>query len=78
MIEELKNKILLVTFLKKNGETRKMLCTLRDDLIPQVAGDSKPKPGLITVYDLENEGWRCFYEDSIIDVEEARGEEPKE
>lgn len=70
MIDELKDKILLVTFTKVNGDKREMLCTLREDMIPKISGKSKPQEGVTTVFDLENQGWRSFRTDSVISVEE--------
>lgn len=58
----------LVTFTKKDGTTRNMLCTLHKDIIPQTSGESKFNPDIVVVYDLEKEAWRSFRFDSIIDV----------
>ena len=58
-----------VTFLKKNGEERKMLCTLSESLIPT---EHLPKPlaegtaprkrseDSLSVWDLNANGWRSF------------------
>lgn len=62
----LKENIVMVTFTKKNGEEREMLCTLREEFLPEVSGDSTVS-SVVTVYDLENQGWRSFREDSVID-----------
>ena len=59
LIELLKQKEVLVTFTKKDNSSRKMRCTLQADAIPAVYG-STPSPHnyLITVFDLDNQGWR--------------------
>jgi hypothetical protein len=58
--------IITVTFLKKDGSVREMLCTLMSAHLPEMQGPStsKPTPGLLTVWDLEN-GWRSIKFDSI-------------
>ena len=59
-----------VVFMKKDGTERTLVATLREDLIPE---DKKPKGdervGCIEVqpvYDVENDGWRSFRWDSVI------------
>ena len=63
--ELLRNKILTVTFEKKDGSIREMLCTTMADHIPDVSNSSTPSESLVTVWDLENEGWRSFRFDSL-------------
>ena len=65
----LRNEIIDVTFLKKNGSERKMQCTLLSEKIPT---DMVPKgtnktqsTETIAVFDVENQGWRSFRWDSI-------------
>jgi hypothetical protein len=65
----LRNEIIDVTFLKKNGSERKMQCTLLSEEIPT---DMVPKgtkktqsTETIAVFDVENQGWRSFRWDSI-------------
>ena len=59
-----------VVFIKKDGTERTLVATLREDLIPE---DRKPKGGervasieVQPVYDVENDGWRSFRWDSVI------------
>ena len=35
-----------------------MLCTLKEDVIPEIVGTSVRKEGLVTVFDLEKDAWR--------------------
>ena len=62
------NEVVKVSFVKQNGESRDMVCTLREDIIPE---EHKPKTGapkvqgLVSVWDLEKKGWRSFKIDSI-------------
>jgi dihydrodipicolinate reductase len=58
LIQLLKTKDVLVEFTKKDGTKRKMLCTLKEDVIPEIVGTSVRKEGLITVFDLEKDAWR--------------------
>jgi hypothetical protein len=58
-----------VTFVKKDGTERKMLCTLSENKIPS---EKAPKnvgktknDEVLAVFDIENDGWRSFRWDSI-------------
>jgi hypothetical protein len=59
-----------VTFTKKDGSERAMLCTTKPELVPYVES-TEPKTERKTnneacpVYDLEAKGWRSFRWDSI-------------
>jgi len=69
----LKTGVLLVTFMKKNGEERTMRCTQAMDLItenmhPTGLGGTY-SPDQVRVFDLDKEEWRSFRKDSIIRVE---------
>lgn len=63
-----------IVFRKINGEIREMLCTLDPTIIPPapktaVARMAQPKPpNLISVWDVNANGWRSFYVDSIIEI----------
>ena len=61
-----------VTFTKKDGTERNMLCTLNPDLLPaqvdleESVQKKTPNPDVLAVYDVEKDGWRSFRYDSII------------
>ena len=60
-----------VTFVKKDGTERTMLCTTDSSSIPEERrpiGESKVKENtdILRVYDLENDGWRSFRVDSVM------------
>jgi len=64
-----------ITFTKKDGTDRKMLCTLKEDKIPS---EKTPKDTeksrikseeSIPVFDLEKEDWRSFRFDSVKKIE---------
>jgi len=64
-----------VVFTKKDGTTRKMNCTLKEELIPaekKVVSKSEDKRNVtmetLAVWDLDNNGWRSFRLDSITSV----------
>ena len=73
---KLHDNILSVTFVKKDGTERKMLCTLRDDMIPalqetQEATQKRTRSDeAVAVWDLEKNAWRSFRFDSIIGFSE--------
>ena len=61
-----------VKFTKKNGEERVMRCTRSVHLIPKdqlSKGIGIVKDGVTPVYDLDNDGWRSFSNDSVISYE---------
>jgi len=64
-----------VSFTKKDGSLREMICTRVMDLVPD---DEHPKddnkeheqnPDVIPVWDLEKEAWRSFRVDSVVSIE---------
>jgi hypothetical protein len=63
-----------VTFTKKDGTNREMLCTLAEGKIP---ADKQPKTettsetsgSAVRVFDLEKSEWRSFRWDSVTKVE---------
>lgn len=69
----LKENVLSVVFIKKDGSERVMECTLKPDLLPVQDENTESKDKVrtenqevIQVYDLENEGWRSFRVDSVM------------
>lgn len=54
-----------ITFTKKDGTERVMNCTLRGDMLPvvEIKEDKTPRKqsdSVLSVYDLEAQGWRSF------------------
>lgn len=72
MIDELRKRDCRVIFKKANGETRDMLCTLREDAIPAFTSDNNTNKengytqDAIRVIDVSKGEWRSFRTDSII------------
>lgn len=63
-----------LVFKKVNGETRKMRCTLNEELIPEDkkstgSGKRKSPQDSIAVFDLDKQDWRSFRYDSIIEFD---------
>lgn len=74
----LRNEKVKITFTKKDGTEREMLCTLANDKIPSEhapknTGKSQSDEAL-AVFDLENDGWRSFRWDSVKKIEFTLGE----
>lgn len=75
------NKKVVIEFTKKDGSNRRMVCTRNMDLIPEAAHPKKtdaPKPAkdplaseFIHVYDVEAQGWRSVYPNTITSFEVA-------
>jgi hypothetical protein len=54
-----------ITFTKKDGTERVMNCTLRGDMLPvvEIKEDKAPRKqndSILSVYDLDAQGWRSF------------------
>lgn len=72
-----------VTFTKKDGSERVMLCTTSLDIVPQepiVEGadpkrEKKVNEDVMPVYDVESKHWKSFRWDSIKNVKITIGEE---
>lgn len=73
--EMLVNGVHTVTFVKVDGTERTMKCTLLPEYMPatvtqgqQLLTESSPKPenpNIISVWDIESQGWRSFRLDSV-------------
>ena len=70
----LKARPLEVTFKKKDGTTRVMLCTLHPSYLPDtgISKEITPKENLTTVsaFDLNINAWRSFRVDSVEQIED--------
>ena len=62
LLNLLQTKEVQISFVKKDGSTRKMFCTLKPEIIPEVNGTSgsQKNENHIVVYDIEKEGWRTL------------------
>ena len=63
-----------IVFTKADGSERTMKCTLKSDLLPvvEIKEGAKVKvenPEVLSVWDLDNKGWRSFKIDSIISAD---------
>jgi len=75
--QQLQSGIARINFTKVNGDQRSMLCTLLPGYIPaeEVVEPSNPTPGrtrssnALSVWDIENDGWRAFRLDSIKSID---------
>jgi hypothetical protein len=63
-----------ITFTKKDGTERVMNCTLRGDMLPvvEIKEDKAPRKqndSVLSVYDIDAQGWRSFTLSSVKRVE---------
>jgi hypothetical protein len=69
----LREGVVTVEFVKKDGSARKMLCTLSESQIPkQFAPKNSGKTQsdeALAVFDIEASGWRSFRYDSITKIQ---------
>lgn len=81
LIDYLKSGSKVIYFRKKNGDIRRMECTLNPVIIsyvnknehidlPDQADDESYTPNTIVVWELQN-GWRSFRVDSVLDIIDA-------
>ena len=74
LLTKLKEKVLVVSFKKKDGTNRNMKCTLKESIVPKATKEdplSQKKiralnEEVVPVWDVEKEGWRSFRVDSVI------------
>lgn len=72
LVKLLQENVAVVTFNKMNGDKRVMTCTKSFDVIPekdQPKTESKPKEGVVTVWDMTAQAWRSFRYDRVTNVE---------
>lgn len=71
--EQLSERVMVVTFDKKDGSERVMTCTKSLDVIPKEnhpgEGGKTPPEHLVNVWDTNAQGWRSFYYDKVKKVE---------
>tara|TARA_Y100001951_G_C11145529_1_gene186112 strand:- start:147 stop:395 length:249 start_codon:yes stop_codon:yes gene_type:complete len=65
LIHNLKSGNVQVTFKKIDGDMRKMICTLQEDVIPKTTGKKKENKDVLAVWDLGKNAWRSFRIDSV-------------
>lgn len=74
LLQMLRESVITVNFTKVNGESRTMICTLRDDVLPEqidleeVVQQKTRSSEAVVVWDTIVGGWRSFRLDSIIDI----------
>lgn len=76
MREILHKDVVVVTFTKKNGEDREMVCTLMPEFLPVRQEDTTASPAkspasdtVVTVWDLDKQDWRSFKAASVTNFE---------
>lgn len=73
LVSKLKREEVEVTFTKVDGSERVMRATLMESKLPKIdyveKSSTKPKnTSVISVWDLDNEGWRSFRVANVIKV----------
>ena len=76
IIEMLQEGIINVQFTKVDGSERLMHCTLKTDLVPADldkakdtnAKERKQNEDVVSAWDTENQGWRSFRLDRVIEI----------
>lgn len=69
----LKREVLEINFNKKDGTSRSMICSLKNEFLPKVEKKTestttkKENLNTIAVWDIEKEAFRSFRIDSLID-----------
>jgi hypothetical protein len=70
LVNTLRSAVVNVTFEKVDGTERTMQCTLRPEYLPEEYRNKAPMltetaPQTISVWDVENGGWRSFRVDNV-------------
>lgn len=70
----LRSDIVTVTFTKKNGDLREMVCTTISDYLPGSTDSNQQfssvvSDSVVTVWDMEADAWRSFRFDSIKSID---------
>lgn len=74
VLDLLKREIVDIEFVKVNGETRVLTCTLNPAILPaqtdleEHVQKKTPNPDVCAAFDTFNQGWRSFRWDSVITV----------
>lgn len=69
LIQDLQQGERVIKFRKNDGTVRFLRATLRQGAVPGVKGVDRPaNPDVVTVFDVENQGWRAFRKDSVLDI----------
>ena len=71
LYKELVKGVVTVTFIKANGDTRQMPCSLQPEYLDSLGKSSDEasqtfETNAIAVWALESEGWRSFRWDSVL------------
>jgi hypothetical protein len=68
--ELLRTDVATVVFSKKDGSSRTMICTTMKEYLPEAPSvPSVVSPTVVTVWDLEQNGWRSFRFDSVKSIQ---------
>jgi len=72
LLEQLRAGPVMVSFTKIDGDRRDMLCTLQENYLPIKADSDEKKakkenPNVISVWDINKNGWRSFRWENVID-----------
>ena len=58
-----------IKFRKNDGTVRFLRATLRQGAVPGVKGADRPRnDDVFVAYDVENQGWRSFRKDAVLDI----------
>ena len=69
-MNDLVSNVCHVKFTKKDGTIREMLITLQESIIPHSIESENPRksnPDVVSVWSIEDKGWRSFRKDSVIE-----------
>jgi len=78
LFDTLKTNIVQIKFTKVDGSERTMNCTLMEEyIVPHEKKTDRTKTtkdGVISVWDIDNKGWRSFKVDNLISYSYVEGE----
>ena len=71
--EQLRQGIMDIQFVKKDGSLREMRCTLNEKYLPvtiKTESTKKDNPDVLSVWDIDSNGWRSFIVKQLVWVGE--------
>ena len=71
LAQDLRTSTKRIRFTKRDGTIRDLKATLQESLLPARVGEATARahnPAVMSVWDVDNKGWRSFRRDSVIEI----------
>jgi hypothetical protein len=70
LAQDLRTSTKRIRFTKRDGTVRDLRGTLQESVLPARTEETTraPNPAVMSVWDVDNNGWRSFRRDSVIEI----------